>query len=260
MLAEKVRGLADRSLDWLYSLEWRAFDLYMGSSTGGFGPTTPDFFQDGQESWPYLGCAWPAAYFALRALRPGPADVFVDLGSGKGRALLIAGRLPYGRVVGVELDPELTQFAERNVAQARRRLRAGVVECETADVLDWPFPDDASMIFLFNPFYGRLFHQVIAQIFDSYDRNPRPIHLVYEQPWEHDWLVSTGRVVVENVHPEIWPSTRRWWEDRDVIVTYHVTGENDSAGTGRCLARKKKPSSEAMIRWSGPNGQRFEGN
>jgi SAM-dependent methyltransferase len=255
MLGDKIRGIAERSLEWLYSLERKAFDSYMGASTGGYGLETSEFIQANQENWPYLGGEWPAVYFALRALRPGPTDVFVDLGAGKGRVLLIASRLPYRRVVGVELDPELAQCARRNVAQAQRKLRAGTVACETANVLDWPFPDDASTVFLFNPFYGQTFRRAITGIFDSYDRNPRHIHIVYENPQQHNWLLSTGRVVVEDVRPEMWPSTRRWWTEWSVIVTYHVTETSGSTDTGCCLMRKKKSASEAIIRWSGPNGQ-----
>jgi SAM-dependent methyltransferase len=254
-LRAKIRRIADRSLERLYRLERSAFDSYMGVSTGGYGLETADFIQANQETWPYLGGEWPAVYFALRALRSGPDDVFVDFGAGKGRALLMAGRLPYRRVVGVELDPELAQCARRNLAQARWRLRAGAAACETANVLDWPFPDDASTVFLFNPFYGQTFRRAISKIFDSYDRNPRRIHIVYENPQQHDWLLSTGRVVVEGVRPEMWPSTRRWWTDWGVIVTYHVTGTSGSSDTGQCLVRKKKPANEAIIRWSGPTGQ-----
>lgn len=257
-LGDKVLGIADRSLEGLYSLERRVFDAYMGAATGGHVRETPEFIQANQDSWPYLGGEWPGVYFALRALRPGHADVFVDLGAGKGRALLMAGRLPYRRVVGVELDPELAECARRNVERARRRLRAGAVACETANVLDWPFPDDASTVFLFNPFYGQTFRQAITRIFDSYDRNPRHIHIVYENPQQHDWLVSTGRVIVEDVRPEMWPSTRRWWTDWKVIVTYHVTGTHGSTDAGSCAARKKKPSNAAMIRWSGLGGQGAE--
>jgi predicted RNA methylase len=230
----------------------------MGGSAGGHGLETPEFLEANQESSPYLGCEWPAVYLVLRALRPGLADVFVDLGAGKGRALLTVGRLTYRRVVGVELDPELAQCARRNVAQARRRLRAGTIACETANVRAWPFPDDASTVFLFNPFYGQAFRRVITRIFDSYDQNPRRIHIVYEHLRQHDWLVSTGRVVVEGVRSEMWPRTRRWSAGENVIVTYHMTGKNDSTDASSCLVRKKNPASEAMIHWIGRNGQRFD--
>jgi hypothetical protein len=88
---------------------------------------------------------------------PVPSDVFVDLGSGKGQALLIAGRLPYRRVVGVEIDEEFSQCAKRNVERARPRLRVQEVNVVTANVLEWPIPDDASVVFMFNPFVGQTF-------------------------------------------------------------------------------------------------------
>jgi len=43
---------------------------------------------------------WIAIRRALARLRVGPSDVFVDFGSGLGRALLVASTLPFRRVVG----------------------------------------------------------------------------------------------------------------------------------------------------------------
>ena len=258
MLIGKMRVAADYYFARFNNLLERSFDSYMGSSTGGIQVTaSSDVLHSGGENGHYQGCAWPSVHFALKALKPNATDVFVDLGSGKGRALLIAGRLPYGGVVGVDLDAELARLAQSNVDRARPKMRAGVIKCETGNVLDWPFPDDASTVFLYNPFRGQTFRSAMARIFDSFDRNPRPIHIVYEHPWEHDWLVSTGRVVVENVRPMTLLRPRRWWKSGAVITTYHVTGTADSAGAVHCSASKQSPSSEAMIRWSGTNGHRF---
>ena len=242
MLVDKMRVTADYCLARFNDLlEW-SFDSYMGSSTVGVQYTTSsDVLHSGGENWHYHGCAWPSVHFALKALKPNATDVFVDLGSGKGRALLIAGRLPYGRVVGVDFDAELAQFAQSNVDRARPKMRAGVVTCETANVLDWPFPDDASTVFLFNPFLGQTFRSAMARIFDSFDRNPRPIHIVYEHPWEHDWLVSTGRIIVENVRPMAWPAPRRWWKGGHVVTTYHLTGNARLGGCYRLLGVEAKP-------------------
>ena len=44
---------------------------------------------------------------------------FVDMGSGKGRALLVASELPFAKIVGVELSQELHQIAEENVRRYR---------------------------------------------------------------------------------------------------------------------------------------------
>src|SRR5437763_11062946 len=56
--------------------------------------------------------------YLARALDPaevGPDDVFVDFGSGKGRVVYQAGRLPFRRVIGVEVSEELNRIARRNL-------------------------------------------------------------------------------------------------------------------------------------------------
>ena len=58
----------------------------------------------------------------VEALPIDPKDyVLVDLGSGKGRVLLLASEFPFRRVVGVEFSQELNEIAERNVALTRQR-------------------------------------------------------------------------------------------------------------------------------------------
>ena len=42
--------------------------------------------------------------------------VFVDLGCGKGRALLLASRFPFKEIIGVELSATLCEIARRNIA------------------------------------------------------------------------------------------------------------------------------------------------
>jgi predicted RNA methylase len=233
-----------------YGLQQRLFDLYLGTSTAGRG----DLDGPGRpaDSLPYEGCQWPAVSHALRELRPNDSEVFVDFGAGKGKALLIAGRLPYQRVVGVEADDELAVVARRNIAKAGRRLRAGRTECLTASVLGWPVPEDSSIFFMYNPFLGETFRHAVSAVFESYDKHPRKLHLVYQYPREHNWLISTGRVVVENVRPMRWPARRRWWVDEDekVIVTYHVIGEGGQMPVAGCLPRERA-ASEAMLRWGG---------
>lgn len=241
-----------------YGLQQRAFDLYLGTSTGGRGDL--DDLGLRRDSFPYEGSQWPAVSRALAELRPNDSEVFVDFGAGKGKALVMAGRLPYRRVVGVEIDSELANAARRNIVQAHRRLRAGVVECEVASVLDWKFPDDASTVFMYNPFFGQTFRAALSQVFDSYDRNPRKLHIVYQYPLEHNWLIASGRVAVENVRPIRVPAPRHWWQDEDekVIVTYHVTGgpgqsrADEPGRPGSCLPRAQPADGPVMRRWTAP--------
>ena len=235
----------------MYGYERRIFDWYSGASTAGLTYTKVDTYNADTENWPYLGCQWPALSFVLKDL---PHEgTFVDLGSGKGKALLIAGLLRYKRVVGVEIDDELAMEARRNVERFRHRQCAGMIESVTASVVDWKIPDDASIVFMHNPFFGETFKEAMANVFSSYDRNPREMHIVYMFPWEHEWLLSTGRVHVESVRSEGWPKLPRWWTSEHVTVIYHITGENQSPS--KCQSRPRRLSAverRALLRWNSP--------
>ena len=238
------------------SAQDRIFDRLLGVSTRERIITDGSIFTSGGDNCPYDGSQWLPVQRALKDLRPGPSDVFVDLGSGKGKTLLIAGRLPYRRVVGVEIDKELSQCARRNIKQAQPRLRAHEVDCVTAGVLDWPIPDEVSVVFMFNPFIGQTFRTAAGQIFESYDRRPRTLHILYMYPWEHDWLLSTGRVVVDGIRPGNWPARPRWWQTGHVIVSYRVVGVSEASQSGSLPRRSIRPH-RAIRRWSRPNGHRF---
>jgi hypothetical protein len=230
----------------------RVFERRLGVSTSGH-----DYLEEGiSDRFFYEGCQWLPVERALKRLDPGPADVFVDYGSGKGQALLIAGRLPYGRVLGIELGEQWHREAEANIARARRHLRSPDVRSICADVLEWEVPDDLSVVFLYSPFIGELFHAALERVFASYDRNPRPLHLVYDFPWEHDWLVRTGRVQVVDVAPAQWPPTPWWWRSSWVIVTYRVVGPGEGGGVPEAPRRLLRPA-RAVERWAGPNRHRF---
>jgi SAM-dependent methyltransferase len=229
----------------------RAFQRWLGVSTIGNVYHQDGVAKSGQVF--YTGSQWVPVRRALQRLGPGPTDVFVDLGAGKGQALLIAALLPYGRVIGVEVDEELSRTASLNVGKARSRLRTPAVEVVRADALAWPVPDDASIIFMYCPFVGELFYRVLERVFESYDRSPRHLFIVYSFPFEHNWLLSTGRVEVENVLPARWPTRPGWWKNNWVIVTYRVVPRSRSDEPGRA----EGVFTAAAQRWSAQNDHRF---
>ncbi len=139
----------------------------------------------------------PANWFTLRRIvhrrDVDPDDVFIDLGSGKGRMVLEAARYPFRRVIGVELARPLHEAAQENVRCSRMRRTCRDIELVCSDVLDYQLPDDITVIFLNNPFRGAIFSSVVDKIVESYDRSPRKITLIYNNPAEDDTLMQTGR-------------------------------------------------------------------
>ncbi len=75
-----------------------------------------------------FGCGNPVAYSGVE-----PGDVVVDLGSGAGIDILIAGKKvgPTGRVIGVDMTGEMIQRAEENIRTAglaNVEVRQGIIE------------------------------------------------------------------------------------------------------------------------------------
>lgn len=237
------------------SVQSYVFDRMLGVSTREIVLTNNSVVAGDSDNNPYSGSQWLPVRRVLKNLKPGEEDVFADLGSGKGKVLLIAGMLPYKQVIGVELDEALGKCAQDNICQAKRYFKAGEVTSVVASALEWPVPDNLSVVFLFNPFMGETFHRVVERILDSYDRKPRDLRIIYGLPGEHDWLISTGRVVVDDVTPSNWPSRPGWWERGDVLVTYRVVPTAAKASAKSAI--EPGPSRHALRHWSKPNGFRL---
>ena len=156
-----------------------------------------------------------------RVLREGEItdqDVFLDLGSGKGRVVLQAARYPFRRVVGVELSDELNAIARANIEAVRGSMRCGSVELDTADVAEYDVPDDVTVAYLYNAFTGELFDIAVRALLASLDRRPRPLRLIYKTPLEEDRLLATGRARLVRVVRGRRPG--RAWSDKMSIRMY----------------------------------------
>jgi hypothetical protein len=79
--------------------------------------------------------------------------LFIDLGSGKGRALLIATRYPFAEIMGIELSPTLHTVACRNIEKYNDdSKRCQNVRSICADAGTFDLPLENLVLYLFNPF------------------------------------------------------------------------------------------------------------
>ena len=164
-----------------------------------------DLGQAAPERVEYRPSPWRELRNVLPASEVRPDDVFLDLGCGMGRVVLLAARHPMKRVIGVELTEELARIARENVDQARERLATPDTEIVQADVLEYVVPDDVTIVYLYNPFYGEIFAGALRQILASQDRRARPLRVIYRHPVEHEQLMATGRArMVRRYEPRSW--------------------------------------------------------
>lgn len=105
---------------------------------------------------------------------------FVDLGSGKGKVLLLASEFPFENILGVEFAEELNTICRENIRRygQKRSLRCNV-QAITADVVDYPFSGREEVIYISNPFDGIILGRVLENIVASIHANDRPIWIIY---------------------------------------------------------------------------------
>lgn len=127
---------------------------------------------------------------------------FIDIGSGKGRTLLMASEYPFRKIIGVELIAELHRAAEENVAQYRSSTDhaasdRSVIEAVCMDARDFAFPETSLVVYLFNPLPEAGLRRVIHHLLQAWEQKPRPIWIVYHNPLHETVLLESASMVKE---------------------------------------------------------------
>jgi SAM-dependent methyltransferase len=158
-----------------------------------------EFGLDSAGRVPYEPSPWSHLPRALRGRRITRRDAFIDYGCGKGRVVYQAARLPFGRVIGMDISPDLIGVAQRNISRNHMQLRCTDVSLICADVDGFDPPDYVNYAYFFNPFAGALLRTAIEGLLRSLDRNPREITVIYANPCEPEAFESTGRMTLEHL-------------------------------------------------------------
>lgn len=117
--------------------------------------------------------------------------VFVDLGCGKGRVLLIAAEFGFKEARGVEHSLLLCDIAANNCKKYQQRRKTETeFTIHHSDVRDYPFSDEEKVFFLFNPFDASTMQGVLENIASSLQRRKRKIWLL-SQTAVHRQLIET---------------------------------------------------------------------
>lgn len=104
---------------------------------------------------------------------------FIDLGSGKGRALAIAAEAGFSRLIGIEHAPVLADVARHNaksLVSIFPGLKLQILEQDAAAYIPPPTP---CLIFFYTPFPGAVLHDVLTQIASSLLERKTPVVLLF---------------------------------------------------------------------------------
>jgi SAM-dependent methyltransferase len=172
----------------LYGVGWERihpFDRLHGTDTSGVVPADalPEDSGARAHAVCYAGSQPNVLRLALAALPPLNGFSFLDLGCGKGRALIVASEFPFKSIRGVELSPPLSEIARRNAAiVAQRHPQRPPLTVSTADASTFPLPAGNVVLFMYHPFSAELVARVVANVEAAIASEHRSIYIVYYNP------------------------------------------------------------------------------
>lgn len=170
--ARRRQRYGDMDYDWDHRVDttgatvgWH--DRLLGLLNSPYQPTEPALFHE-----------------MLASLQVDFRDfVFIDIGSGKGRTLLMASDYPFRRVIGVELLPELHRVAEENIRKYKSdSQQCFAIESLCGDACAFDFPPEPTVLYLFNPLPEAGLVQLLGNLETSLREHPRPVFVLYHNP------------------------------------------------------------------------------
>ncbi|WP_082829815.1 class I SAM-dependent methyltransferase [Ectothiorhodospira sp. BSL-9] len=108
---------------------------------------------------------------------------FVDLGSGKGKALMLAAHHPFQRILGIEYDLHLHEASLNNLRRYRPSAnRLDAIECRHGDAREVEYPAGNLLVYLFNPFGSPILAEVLAKLTELPQNENGEILVIYQNP------------------------------------------------------------------------------
>ena len=126
-------------------------------------------------------------------------DTFIDLGSGKGRTLLIASEY-FKKVKGIEFSEELCEIAKRNImiySEKKREQLCDKIQVIHADVADYNINDEENVFFMYNLFDETVLRKFLKNLEVSINKVPRTVWMIYYYP-VHRYVIDQMPVFVQH--------------------------------------------------------------
>jgi SAM-dependent methyltransferase len=122
---------------------------------------------------------------------------FVDVGAGKGRAVLLASEHPFRKIIGVELSKELAQIAGHNIEKWKKdRHTRAPMRIVHQDVTEFRWPRTPLLVYLYNPFERELIEELIDQLRRAAKVGSHCIDVLYLNP-VFGYLLARGAAFKE---------------------------------------------------------------
>ncbi|MCK0108690.1 methyltransferase domain-containing protein [Flavobacteriaceae bacterium S0825] len=119
-------------------------------------------------------------------------QVFIDIGSGKGRVLLLASELGFKEVRGIEFSSTLCSISEKNIKKYKKKVNTkSNFEIINLDASQYQYKDNETVFFMYNPFDEFILEKVLKNITVSIENNKREVLIIYVNPVHRHFLEKT---------------------------------------------------------------------
>jgi SAM-dependent methyltransferase len=125
-----------------------------------------------------------------RAMSYVPRVRFIDLGCGKGRALILGHQYGFRDLIGVEMSVRLAKSAAANLKKLG--IPARIVQ---SDAAAFDFPEGPLVVFMYNPFGA----PTMQEVADKLARRIEPVYVIYVNPMHGGLFRAFQRVYVDRL-------------------------------------------------------------
>ncbi|MDY0042866.1 MAG: class I SAM-dependent methyltransferase [Desulforhabdus sp.] len=175
------RGMARTFESFVSVLEDFLFDATYKTDTAGFVQLEDMDINDEDKKHSILYQPTRIRHFnnLMKTLDFPERSVFVDLGSGKGRILLLASKFNFKRIIGIEISSSLCEIARKNIAIYKKHSNSPLsIVVVQSNVLQHDIENDENIFYCFRPFDVFVMEKYIRKITNSYQKNPRQIWVI----------------------------------------------------------------------------------
>lgn len=136
---------------------------------------------------------------------------FLDMGSGKGRALCMAAHKGFKQVTGLDFSKDLCEQAKINLAVTRQKIPDLNYTIINNDAFYFEIPASVDCLFFFNPFDEMIMSGVVKNILKSLKQHPRKLSIIYVNPMHEELFLKAG-------FTETWYTRKREYLEASVLV------------------------------------------
>jgi SAM-dependent methyltransferase len=117
---------------------------------------------------------------------------FLDIGCGKGRALCVAAHHGFMKLTGIDFSKQFCEAAKENLLLTQQKIPSIDFSIINNDAFYYEIPADTGCVFLFNPFDETIISAVVQNIWQSLQKNPHRLFIIYINPLHKEYFFNAG--------------------------------------------------------------------